>query len=595
MYLIDVQDLEHLTIRHFEGDPPPYAILSHKWGKEEVTYHESHKLVGSQNAAALKKSFEKIKKCCKQTAADGLRYVWVDTCCIDKRSSAELSEAINSMFNYYRDAVICYAFLEDVISSEKPTSPESQFGKSTWFARGWTLQELLAPSIVVFFNSTWENIGTREELRPVISAVTHISPSFFTDGDMEKFSVAQKMSWASRRQCTRVEDEAYCLLGIFGVNMPLLYGEGIRAFIRLQEEVMKVSDDQSLFAWAPPKPQSLSEYDFSNTDSTKLNGGLLAPSAAHFQASGNIIRASSSRSSLEPPWAMTNKGLRISLPLVDANSVPSVQTLNTYPHRTLAILDCRYEDDETSKLAVFLGGPERLQDIEPRSHLPIGPFVRTDYRRGLIKVNENSVGTPAKQRELLIRPKESSSSNRPWPNYRDGRLVLIEALPPAVRGFKLTETIPQIQWKSQKDTGVTSFRLSKSNFSYGRVALMFKHLEGYAFLLIIKPQSHYDSFPRFDVQCAMNVNRAEQRKDWKDRFYNKMTLGSGVFQDTPLTPETPDGRYHLRLKVRQLQHALMINLNNVGDGTRGSPNDRRLLSPGSPRALMMPPPILRDG
>jgi hypothetical protein len=113
--------------------------------------------------------------------------------------------------------------------------------------------ELVAPPFVVIFSSEWARIGTRDGLQPVISQVTNIPQGFFARGDLIEFSIAQKMSWASRRETTRVEDQAYCLLGLFGVNMPLLYGEGSRAFIRLQEEIMKHSDDQSLFAWAPPK------------------------------------------------------------------------------------------------------------------------------------------------------------------------------------------------------------------------------------------------------------------------------------------------------------------------------------------------------
>jgi hypothetical protein len=152
------------------------------------------------------------------------------------------------MYRYYEKAAICYAYLADVPSDENVTYHRSAFCKSRWFTRGWTLQELIAPSKVDFYSKDWVKLGSKNSLFLEVSRITKMRYQVFL-GHIQDFSVASKMSWAAHRKTTRVEDMAYCLLGIFGINMPLLYGEGKKAFLRLQEEIMKVSEDQSLFAW----------------------------------------------------------------------------------------------------------------------------------------------------------------------------------------------------------------------------------------------------------------------------------------------------------------------------------------------------------
>ncbi|KAH9220436.1 heterokaryon incompatibility protein-domain-containing protein [Leptodontidium sp. 2 PMI_412] len=204
-------DTTTLTLHEFFGvNIPPYAILSHRWEGREVTFQDLES--GPQPASP---SFSKITRCCAQAVSDGIEWVWIDTCCIDKTSSAELSEAINSMFRWYREADVCYAYLSDVPSggdSENLQQPNSAFRCSQWFTRGWTLQELLAPETVVFFNADWEDIGTKYSMEDLLSSITGIS--LFEDFDSA--CVAQKFSWGSKRQTTREEDGAYCLMGLFG-------------------------------------------------------------------------------------------------------------------------------------------------------------------------------------------------------------------------------------------------------------------------------------------------------------------------------------------------------------------------------------------
>ncbi|KAH8724128.1 heterokaryon incompatibility protein-domain-containing protein [Phaeosphaeriaceae sp. PMI808] len=269
-------------LEEFTGDTiPPYAILSHTWGREEVTFQdlprEDHK---------QKYGYRKIEGCCQAAAEQRIKYVWIDSCCIDKSSSAELSEAINSMFKWYKASNMCFIFLEDVPTNMDPFPLDSAFRKSRWWTRGWTLQELLAPHHTIFFDSIWERIFTPEmgldifqkidlpaRFKEVVKRPQHRSEDRFQtilqqiryelisqitgipravlvkDLPLSEVSAACKFSWASQRMTTRVEDKAYCLMGLLDVSLPLLYGEGDRAFIRLQETVISNSDDISLLAW----------------------------------------------------------------------------------------------------------------------------------------------------------------------------------------------------------------------------------------------------------------------------------------------------------------------------------------------------------
>ncbi|KAL2070351.1 hypothetical protein VTL71DRAFT_13377 [Oculimacula yallundae] len=288
----------------FDNDVPKYVILSHRWDAEEVTFQDLESGRGPDMP-----SYAKIQGCCSQARNEGWEYVWIDSCCIDKSSSAELSEAINSMFKWYEQAQICYAYLSDVDSRLFPIS--FQLRESAWFTRGWTLQELLAPANVVFYDKMWIDIGTKRSLKDDISSITGIR-------DLWKYQyccAAEKLSWASRRKTTRIEDEAYCLMGLFDINMPLLYGEGEKAFRRLQEAIMMSSEDQSLFAWT----------------SLDGRGAFLAPSTECFMDSYNIRHKEHGENSTDhpqnyfpsahAPLTISNKGIHTSLFLIPVKAV----------------------------------------------------------------------------------------------------------------------------------------------------------------------------------------------------------------------------------------------------------------------------------
>ena len=290
MRLVNTSTLE---LHEFVGSNiPKYAILSHTWEQGEVLFHDM------ANPAALHlPGFAKISRFCERARSENLEFGWIDTCCIDKSSSAELSEAINAMYDWYHKATVCYVYLSDLSvlaqNDDDKADREKEFQDCRWFTRGWTLQELIAPREVKFFDKDWINFGSRRSLEPELVSITGIDAAYL---EMPHWaSIATIMSWASFRETTRVEDAAYCLLGLFRVNMPLLYGEGKKAFQRLQHEILKASDDESIFAWS---------------NESLVHSGMLALSPADFSDSGGVVRSALSRRS---PTVMTNRGLRIDI------------------------------------------------------------------------------------------------------------------------------------------------------------------------------------------------------------------------------------------------------------------------------------------
>ncbi|ESZ94371.1 hypothetical protein SBOR_5235 [Sclerotinia borealis F-4128] len=316
-------------------------------GQERSTFHSM------QGGDCINdEGFAQIEGCCAQAARDGWMYIWIDSCCIDKSRSAELSEAINSTFKWYQNSRVCYAYLGDVESSLDP-SRSADFKSSNWFTRGWTLQELLGPKTLVFFDRNWNLIGSKEDLQVDLRKITGV----LNIDNWRSASIAQKLSWASQRITTKIEDLAYNLLGRFDVNMSPLYGEGKKAFIRLQFEILAVSDDETIFAWR---------------DASEMGGGLLAHSPAAFCDSADSISRPFhtiqkwNPNSIRRPYLMTNKGLKLELPLATPFTDCSCGYVKHLAHESLAYpsdtklapLQCCYEGNTNSGnpyvLAVYL-------------------------------------------------------------------------------------------------------------------------------------------------------------------------------------------------------------------------------------------------
>lgn len=321
-----------------------YAILSHTWRLRRDGGEQSFDDIRRLQAAvkdvddsgysecgtifAHPKLSAKIKGICKIAREAGFRLIWIDSCCIDKTSSAELSEAINSMFEWYRLSNVCYAYLEDVPDSDDPSILEYRFRNSRWHTRCWTLQELIAPKSVQFLTESWHLLGTKLGLAITLETITGISFNILTgQAGVDSASVARRMSWAATRQASRVEDEAYSLMGLFNVHMPTIYGEGTHAFLRLQEEIVKTIPDQSIFAWG-----------IERSASSLLYPGLFASSPGDFTGCGDITPVPPSRfaSMLDlqgsedvPPLdcVLTPLGVRIQLLCINVAANAKVQDI----------------------------------------------------------------------------------------------------------------------------------------------------------------------------------------------------------------------------------------------------------------------------
>jgi len=347
MRLLNTKTIQLST---FYDKVPRYAILSHTWGEDEIVFEDvSTKPPGPLNTGKTNGD-AKVTNACRQASRDGFDYIWIDTCCIDKSSSAELSEAINSMFKWYEGSGVCYAHLADILI-RRDINCDKDFiealEKSRWFTRGWTLQELIAPQIVKFYDMEWAFLGTQAHLTSVISKITGISEGFLrrevsvhARGLLTKTSIAARMCWIADRQTTRDEDLAYCMMGLFGVNMPLLYGEGvIRAFRRLQEEILKILDDQSILAFAGSQ-------------------SVLSWSPGHDKFTRGIAITPESKTGGDKPMILTRAGLQIQVSMAQVTfrsshgMSPMVPSANT--SCWLGILNCHHEDDYLSRPSILL-------------------------------------------------------------------------------------------------------------------------------------------------------------------------------------------------------------------------------------------------
>jgi hypothetical protein len=328
MWLIDTETLELSDTVDLEKHQ--YAILSHTWAEGEVDFQQMR---SNQSAIKQKPGYKKIAKTCRLARSKGIPYAWVDTCCIDKNSSAGLTEAINSMFAWYQSSSVCFVYLFDLPSHEfdgHESMMKAAFPECRWFRRGWTLQELIAPEVVEFYDQRWNFIGTKSFLRKEISATTGIDVEVLENSDLvSTIPLGRRMSWAAHRRTTRVEDVAYCLLGIFNISMSVIYGEGPKAFLRLQEKIIKNSTDMSIFAWTSqaevrddrrPMYTPYHQQDFR---------GILARTPAEFVQCARLRHAQDPAPTIRE-FGMTNGGLRIKTALAAGPDKEHILNLGSF-------------------------------------------------------------------------------------------------------------------------------------------------------------------------------------------------------------------------------------------------------------------------
>ena len=341
-----------------------YAILTHRWGadEDEITFDD----ISSSTYGSNKKGFAKLKNFCTTASSRGFRYGWVDTCCIDKRSTSELAEAIRSMYHWYEGSSFCVAYLEDV--------PRRDFVDSEWFDRGWTLQELISPKDVSFFDHDWELLGTKRELLATLSLKTRIPGCVLSHAAKpSSCSVAQRMSWAAERKTTRVEDRAYSLIGLFGVSVTPAYGEREKAFLRLQQAIVLASKDESLFAWAMENDAETTPYS-----------GLYATSPAAFIDCRSVYDT------------------RGSSGFTEANGEVLIR-LGTYPYRMesyFAVLNCAEDGRSDNHIAILLtrlptdGEYVRIKNSVGVSRMRFPNLMRNNLKERQIRVPVDPMEPP---------------------------------------------------------------------------------------------------------------------------------------------------------------------------------------------------------
>ncbi len=411
---------EKLELTSFLGEErPKYAILSHTWGDPEDEILLGDVQSGrSRLLACGKPGLPKLLKAAEVARDSGLEYIWIDTCCIDKSSSAELSEAINSMFAWYASSTVCYAYISDFES----TDPDLLSNSNRWFTRGWTLQELIAPPVVEFYNKDWVSFGNRESLRSELSSITGIEALVFVwhlpsqcslalseeesgcdlchvdlAEMLDSFSVATRMSWAARRRTTRPEDAAYSLLGLFHVNMPLLYGEGQNAFQRLQHEIIRKSTDQSILTFTVKRDHLMSAR-------FRLGNPL------HFLFAGS---PSWFEPGLQPP--LTDKNFRPGTPILLLSSGIQLEVhiapCTSHPHFSIAVLSCSSKADALSSPALILWEVSRSTTIRsfkrmwivPREECPEALVFHVNAGTGIVR-GQSLSGEWKMQVKLLLPP-----------------------------------------------------------------------------------------------------------------------------------------------------------------------------------------------
>ena len=396
MRLINIKTLQ---LRVFVRDFPEYVIVSHRWHEDpaqEATLQRYQAYIKSQQGSqrslascdngspakdAPNVGIMKVLAACQIAIRRRVDWLWIDTVCIDKTNNVELSEAINSMYDWYRRCEHCLVYLHDVVTDTE--SGPGSLGQSEWFKRGWTLQELIAPASMMFFDSKWHRIGTKDELKVVIHGITGIPVDVISNAAHASMCcVAQRMSWAAMRKTTREEDIAYCLLGLFDISMELLYGEGAeKAFRRLQLKILEEREDESILSWSIPEGEMTAKGQMRIADESRRGledetrcavTGLLATMPRHFADRGSV--KISDHYVPDTPIRVTSRGIdmpRDVMPLDDVNF--KVESLQRTGRVLVVPIACsRSSDHQLGRILIFLAEDVYSKPVRRwcRVHIP---------------------------------------------------------------------------------------------------------------------------------------------------------------------------------------------------------------------------------
>ncbi|KAL9480960.1 hypothetical protein ACSS6W_005746 [Trichoderma asperelloides] len=512
MHLINTETLQ---LEEFDDKrPPAYAILSHTWGLdfEELTFSD----VKNGTVDKSGKGWTKFLECCKQAKKDSLGYAWIDTCCIDKTSLVELGEAINSMFRWYSLASVCYVYLSDVPDDDDPSVIGSKFRKSRWFRRGWTLQELLAPKHLRFYNSEWHYIGTKGSRCTVIQEITQIPRQFLLGvSELHAASVAQRMSWAAQRETKRAEDLAYCLLGIFGIAMPMIYGEGGKeAFFRLQEQIMKTTRDDSILAWGlNTEPSIRSPQKFTDGDMF-VYGDILAATPSDFVNSGQIIARAQATNPLHS-LDIFGGSLRVYLPL-----------LTTDTGETLGLLSCGPKSDTQQVVAIPLAkisSAAANEYVRPKgSSSALRPIPTSEVLPELIHIQKDG------QRKI-------STKNHQHLFYDEDLFAKV--------GLRVIEVVPRACWDDQ--LALISQKSNLDGSINDQVLIRARHSKWQSLDFVIMIDFHQPKYLIDLLYCVFTCHRRTGLEDIAGKF-ERATLEA--FRQKSAS----NGPFHLRIDLEPM-------------------------------------------
>ncbi|KAH6654281.1 heterokaryon incompatibility protein-domain-containing protein [Truncatella angustata] len=479
----------------FGSEIPEYAILSHTWGKDEVSYRDIRKVPNHREKAG----YAKINGCCVQAMRDDISWVWIDTCCIDKKSSAELSETINSMYRYYEESKVCYVYLADVGKRQQDgLGFWTEVRQSRWFTRGWTLQELLAPKRLAMFNQHWVLLDRctygplfhlDTEWSVAITEATGISSDYFRPprNPVTEATVAERLSWAARRETTRREDMAYCLLGLFQLNMPLLYGEGDRAFVRLQEEIIRTTNDHTILTWGLGySPGSFISGHRLYKPDWQLQSPLV-PSPDLFEDWGSSPALKTFLSADLPgkiqvlgrgfPYTMTNSGIQMELPLIWLDKANGV---------ALAILNCGTHWNSANGSYVSL---PLVFSVEAQGAVGLESFSIASRAHGILPfLVPHAIDQFAERTTLFLTESIAAYSwnYQPRPKGRSSDIFLHVA-PLVSLGFYLTDFCPPHLFTDEiEDMIYNSVLLMRTDRCPG--LLRFERPDGVSILLLVYTQ-----------------------------------------------------------------------------------------------------------
>ncbi|KAI1406034.1 heterokaryon incompatibility protein-domain-containing protein [Hypoxylon fuscum] len=406
MRLLDTETFELRSGDQSVFKDEGYAILSHRWVGQEITFDQlaNHAAELRAGQPPMTPQLAKIRGACETARRQGLKWMWIDTCCINKTSAVEETESINSMFKWYRDAKICITYLCDVRRSTNDLSVSRIFesidsgGYSIWFTRGWTLQEMLAPPEMQFYDMNWKCIGTKAELAEVLQRVTGIDAAYLTG---EKYfgsaCIATKMSWMAARRTEREEDITYSMLGIFNIILTPRYGEGgMRAFMRLQQALLSTSTDESLFAWRMPEAGAGDTIAGWAAD----EWGLMAASPKWFEGSRRLTTDGKRVTRHLGGFSMTQQGLQLFIPLIvmEAWWVPIICICG--PLLPLALLGlCLYQGLAKPPIPDIVFTLNCWEQDEFGRLVPIGLFLRVVSKEGrlLKRARCNEFGSEEKK------------------------------------------------------------------------------------------------------------------------------------------------------------------------------------------------------